>query len=160
MFSLKDLPKKTVFSDYTEAIVEKRVRGLCKKPYYNHPGGCPNFGKRSDCPPGVPFFDQVYKLQVRVVAVGLNFKEYLKLRRKDHPDWTDRELRNPLYWQGYLRACLRNYVSQVNKDGLEVVFNPEAMGVNLTKTCRKVGLKLEWPPRNWVYKVALLTEKL
>jgi len=32
---------------------------------------------------------------------------------------------------------------------------PEAMGVNVTETMKRVGIELEWPPVNVAYQIAL-----
>lgn len=43
-------------------VIDYSVRGLCVKPYYNHPKGCPNFNKKKGCPPNAELFDKVYDL--------------------------------------------------------------------------------------------------
>ncbi len=32
---------------------------------------------------------------------------------------------------------------------------PEAMGVNVTETMKRVGIELEWPPVNVAYQIAM-----
>jgi predicted metal-binding protein len=159
---LQDIEIKKFFLGPVEVIYEPRVIGLCVKPYAGHPKGCPNFGKRSYCPPQTSRFPDVYEKEAHIVVVGLNFRKYLVMMRERHPNWTDRALRNQLYWQGYLRKHLVKYANEILKElgnEGEVVVNPEGMGINLTKTCVKVGLKLEWPPKNWVYKIALIGKR-
>jgi hypothetical protein len=41
----------------------------------------------------------------------------------------------------------------------DVVFNPEAMGVNLFATCQKAGIFLEHTPENFVYNIALIARR-
>lgn len=103
------IPREVVLLGPTTAVCDPAIRGLCLRPYYQHPKGCPNYGKKGDCPP--------------------------------------RALRNSRHWQGHLRSELRRFVlDELAGSYGEVIFNPEAMGVNLTATCAEVGLQLEWPP--------------
>jgi len=62
-----------------------------------------------------------------------------------HPDWTDRQLKNVLYWQPASRKLLREKI-KLAQDMTEcdlVITCPEAMGVNVYMTCRVSGLILE-----------------
>jgi hypothetical protein len=79
--------------------------------------------------------------------------------QEKHPDWSDRQLRCPLYWQGYLRKVMRDFVNSVQIKGAEPVWIPEAMGVNVTETCRAAGIELEWPPMTKTYIVVLFAKK-
>jgi len=38
-------------------------------------------------------------------------------------------------------------------------FSDEANGVNVTATMKKIGIELEWPPREYAYQVAVLGRK-
>jgi len=143
----------------TNVVCQPEIQRLCFCPYYNHPKGCLNYGRRIDCPPKVLLFSDVFKRRAYVAAVVFNFKDYLDMRRREHPGWTERALRNPRHWQGHLRAELKKFVLKELSDYKTVIFNPEAMGVNITKTCRSVGLKLEWPPKKVVCQVALIGQK-
>lgn len=158
-FNLIDFISKEV-----EVVIDYKLRGLCGRSYRKHPKGCPNFGKKNYCPPKVGFFDKYFQPLARVVAVGMNFEDYKEKRKKDHPNWTEWQLVNPLYWQGMMKARLKQlatYELEELKDKDLVVVNvPEAMGVNLTETCKRAGLILEWPPTKMVYKVILLAKEL
>lgn len=155
--------KKLVILGPTTAVCHPGIQRLCLRPYFNHPGGCPNYGKKAGCPPGAPFFSNIFKEEVYVAAVIFDFKNYLNLRRKRHPAWTERALRNPRHWQGHLRSTLKQFITQTlsssNHYGHTVIFNPEAMGVNVTQTCENAGLKLEWPPDEAVCEIALIGQK-
>ena len=74
-----------------------------------------------------------------------------------HPKWSDRQLRCCLYWQGKARSHLRAKVAAflVNHPDCIAEFCAEAAGVNLTGTLRKIGIRLEWPPRKIVRQIAL-----
>ncbi len=143
----------------TSVVCQPEIQRLCLCPYYNHPKGCPNYGKRTDCPPKTSLFSDVFKEKAYVAAVVFNFKNYLEVKRDEHPDWTERALRNSRHWQGHLRAELKKFVSEELSGCDTVIFNPEAMGVNVTKTCWRVGLKIEWPPKKVVCQVALIGQR-
>jgi predicted metal-binding protein len=134
---------------------------LCKMPYYDKPDGCPNYGKRPDCPPNTPFFDEVYDTDdVIFVGCQFDFKNYLEGMKQKHPTWSDRQLRNVIYWQGQAKKVL---TAEIEKRlpyfrGFQICFNPEAMGVSIAETCRRMGVNLEFPPINKVWKIALLAK--
>jgi hypothetical protein len=122
-------------------------------------------GRNPLCPPYRKHYNEQYTPQAIVIAIGLDWQPYLEMRRKEHPAWTDRQLANPLYWQGFLTAKLRDFVqirlASLNRvmalsSQYEAIYIPEAAQVNVSDTCAKVGIHLEWPPKTRVYKVALL----
>ncbi|MHB9005128.1 MAG: hypothetical protein ACYC6C_13935, partial [Coriobacteriia bacterium] len=88
--------------------------------------------------------------------------------RAKHPDWTERQLLNCLYWQGTARKHLKREIAAFHEHmmftapGLRcvVLTTPEACGVNVTETMRAAGIELEWPARTLAYQVAIAGEKL
>lgn len=141
-------------------VIDHEVRKLCTRPYIRHRKGCPNFNKKKGCPPKVKLFQDVYDLNKPIFAVIniFNIKNHIEKMRNKHPEWSYAQLANCLYWQGHERKLLRQKVKLILKDkpGIEVNYCPEAMGVNITKTMANVGIKLEWPPINYVIQVAIL----
>ncbi len=150
--------KEIVLLGPVEAICNPKIQNLCRCPYYKHPKGCPNYGVKAGCPPNAKFFPEIFEKEVFIAAVVFDFGAYLKARRQLHPSWSERALRNPRHWQGHLRANLRKFVKEKLMAGYVAVFNPEAMGVNVTTTCRNAGLKLEWPPKQKVCEIALFAK--
>ena len=134
---------------------------LCLRPYPNHRNGCPNYGTKKDCPPGVPIFDSFYDLSKPVYAIynKFDFKGHVDRMREKHPDWSQRQLECCLYWQGTARKQLRELIEEFEKLSPKGMYSitivPEAMGVNVTKTMRNAGVVLEWPPVNVAYQIAL-----
>ncbi len=41
-------------------LFDRKIQGFCKLSYYGHANGCPNFGKRDDCPPNQPLINEVF----------------------------------------------------------------------------------------------------
>jgi len=146
---------------FVKVVLDKSVRLLCKKAYYGHKGGCPNFGRRETCPHMAPLLSDYFDLSKPVMIVWLTFnlKHHREKMRLRHPDWSRRQLDCCLYWQASLYKRLRGRMRKLmrgSKYNLTVTYVPEAMGVNITETMRKVGVELEWPPKNKVRKVALI----
>jgi len=141
-------------------VIGRGVLALCRKPYYGHPRGCPNWGKRPTCPPQAPLLADLLDLDLPVHCIynAYDLARHVAKMKKKHPDWSDRQLKCCLYWQGTARAALRKKVDVflVDHPGLIVVNVPEACGVDVTATMASLGIALEWPPVSVAYQVALV----
>lgn len=140
-------------------VIDYGVRGLCRKPYYNHPKGCPNFKKKDYCPPFAPLFDKYFDMSqpIYVIYNIFNFKEHVNKMRDKHPNWSEHQVKCLLYWQGTARKQLKIHIKEFLKKHENYIITtcPEAMGVNLTETMKSVGIELEWPPINFTYQIAI-----
>lgn len=136
-------------------------RGMCTQKYHGHPKGCPNYGKKDVCPPNVPMFDQVFDISKTVYLIYTIFDigGHAKRMKEKHPNWTEIQQYNLLYWQGTARKELKKNIEDFKKiyreKGYYVVLTPEAMGVNVNDTLKNTGINLEWPARKYVYKIAM-----
>jgi len=152
--------REKIFTGLVTAVCDRRLIAQCRAPYYKHPEGCPNWAHKNGCPPNIPYFPNIYSDQVYIAAVRFDFESFLSSRREVHPDWTERALRNPRHWQGHVRSELRHFLfDELTKNELldgEILFNPEAMGVNVFATCENAGIILEKYPERFVYSVALI----
>lgn len=134
-------------------------RSLCVKAYPGHKKGCPNYGKLDLCPPNVGMIEQIYDLtkDIYCIYIAFDLASHVKKMKQKHPNWNDRQLRNLLYWQGTAKKMLREevkkFLSEYESLGYKVISSPEAMGVDVTKTLKQIGIILEWSPVNKVYKV-------
>jgi len=143
--------------------IDNSVRGLCVRPYPNHPKGCPNFNKRDLCPPRQRLIGSVIDLDrpTYVVWNRFDFGDHVNRMRTKHPEWSTRQAECCLYWQGTARKQLRGKVAdflgtQPNGSKLIVLTCPEACGVDVTKTMLSLGVALEWPPDKFAYQVAVV----
>lgn len=140
-------------------FIDHSVRGLCRKPYYGHPKGCPNWNSRETCPPQAPYFEKLIDITEAVFCVFNRFDigAHTKRMRDRHPEWSDRQLLCCLYWQGTARKALRKKVSTFVEISGEcrVLYCPEACGVNITLLMKSLGHLLEWPPQKHAYQIAL-----
>jgi predicted metal-binding protein len=142
-------------------VVDKSVRNLCCKAYPMHPHGCPNFGKRSTCPPQVSYIEDVLDLSMPVYAIWniFDFRSHVQKMSALHPEWSQRQLECCLYWQGTARKKLKEQIFDfefnIDHIGYKIIACPEAMGVNVTETMKGIGELLEWPPTTKTYQVAI-----
>lgn len=138
-------------------VQDLKVIALCRSPYYKHPHGCPNWDRKDGCPPRTKPFLSKYYPDVYIAITRMDFAEYLRLKKDLHPDWTEKALRNPRHWQGYMRASLKHFLTPSRIPvGYQIVTNAEAMGINLFETCAKTGFVLERDPQNFVCHINLL----
>jgi predicted metal-binding protein len=160
-------------------IIAYETRGLCPRPYPGHKHGCPNFGKKEGCPPNCATFDRVFDLTRPIYAIYnmFNIGAFAKRRLDIDPNLTDSQAYCCLYWQNTARKQLSEYIKDALTDkpdyyvcmagykGLVsdlgplyhriIPSPPEAMGVDVTETMSRAGIKLEWPPRETAYQIAL-----
>jgi hypothetical protein len=146
-------------------VIDGRVRGYCTKAYPGHLRGCPNFGKKTGCPPKAPMLGEIFDMDRPFYLVWNRFDlgAHIERMRGLHPGWSLRQLSCCLYWQAGARKALGREIFRFLADrerlgdrSLGFVRCPEACGVDVTATMRKVGIELEWPPTIYAYQVALV----
>ena len=120
----------------------------CLSPYPNHPKGCPNFKK--GCTKKRPAFTELKALyNWYAIIETFDLKSHAEQKKKEHPHWTERQCRNPLYWQGTVRKKLKEKVERfrVNNNQPSIVLDiPEANGIDVFETMAKEGIILERTP--------------
>lgn len=120
---------------------------LCRIPYRGHRHGCPNYGKSNRCPPNAPHVTDVFDIVRPMYFVYSEFfiPDHARKMKALHPEWSDRQCRCVLYWQGKARKKLRLRVSEAMEILNTDIFTscPEGMGVNVFATARKHGMILE-----------------
>lgn len=141
-------------------VFDSKMRALCARPYPGHPKGCPNFGKKTGCPPEAPLLGQVFDLTRECYLVWNEFDlaAHVSRMRHAHPDWTDRQLTNCLYWQPGARKALNEMVDRFwgRFEGMGIERCPEALGLNVTETLKRAGVEMEWPPVTKALQVAFV----
>lgn len=134
-----------------EILLDINSPKLCCRPYPNHPRGCPNYGKKTGCPPKVLPLDEVldFEKEMYVIYTDFNIGKHAEKMKSLHPDWTERQIYCCLYWQPKARKMHKEEIERYKKEkkiGL-ILSSPEAMGVNVTSLMKKIGVNLEWPPK-------------
>jgi hypothetical protein len=141
-------------------IYDKRSRDgtWCCSPYYNHPQGCPNFPKCPNKNVDFKLIEHMYtKWSAVIETFDLSF--HASYMKKKHPDWSDRQCRNPLYWQGGVRKRLYNKALQFVKDldgNYTILTIPEANGINVFETMSWANLMLNPNKPDMVIKVMII----
>ncbi len=148
-----------ILNIHTIIVVNPAFQDMCKRPYPGHPKGCPNYGQRAICPPRQRLLFNIFDCSIEnfhLIYVSFDLASHVKRMKEKHPKWTDKQLKCCLYWQGTARKDLRKEIQRFKKIFHVVTEVLEAMGVNVTKLMEdNANIKLEWPPENIVYKVAL-----
>jgi len=145
-----------------QIIIDAKVRGYCTLPYPGHPRGCPMFGRRPECPPEAPMFDEYFDMTQRFRAVVCEFDlagHAARIKAK-HPHWTQRQCCNPLYWQGSVRSQLKKTCESIRVTDEIYTLIPEAMGVDVIATMKPVGIDIVFPAYDPVRKVAIVGRTL
>lgn len=128
-------------------IHKKEVRDWCKLPYHNHPKGCPNYGKRKECPPQSKYITEIININKPIFMVFSEFdlEKHISKMRKKHPQWSNHQLRNVLYWQSTSKKQMKERVKKAQSIlGTKVIiYMPESNGINVYATAFHSGLKLE-----------------
>jgi len=148
-----------MFLEIKKLVIDLSVRGLCVKPYPNHPKGCPNFHVKSGCPPTCKKISETIDLSkpVYVIFNIFDFASHIAKMKEKHPSWTDRQLRCCLCWQPKARKQLRAEIREFLRKHRDyiIISTPEAQGVNIAASMASIGHILEWPPETKTYQVAL-----
>jgi len=153
----------TTYAFQVNLAIDLRVRGLCAKPYPGHKQGCPKYNVGyPGCPPDAPKIFDIYDRDSDffMVVNEFNIKEHMQRLTLTHPNWSERQLRCCLYWQPTARKQLHKKIDYVltlkEFTGFISTICPEALGVNVTETLKRIGITLEWPPVNFARQIALL----
>ncbi len=141
-------------------VIDKRMQGLCRREYKDHPRGCPNWGISPDCPPGLQLFNELVDINKEIIAIYtvFNLPEQEKRMRAKHPRWTIRQCRNSMWWKKAEMKKLFKLVEKfwIREGKKHIIFKiPEAYGVNVTATMKSAGIILQWPPKDKVYMIML-----
>jgi len=143
--------------------INYNCRNYCKIPYQNHKNGCPNFNKHIECPPNSKLVEQVFDFNKDLFFIIEEFdlKSHVNYMRQKHPEWTNAQLKNLLYWQSGVRKRLKNKVkSFINNKDMIYTLLPESMGIMVINTAIKLNIPIEKDPVNKIYKIALVGYKL
>lgn len=143
------------------------IQNICKAPYYGHPKGCPNFGKKNGCPPEQKLIDEIFDFEKELYLIYTEFMvgEFAEKMKLMHPEWENfpRQLYNPRRWQPTARKEHKNEIINffIQYPNTIVDSSPEAKGVNVSNLMKIIGVELnwKWPPEhnleNKTYLVSL-----
>ena len=148
--------------DITEKLVINPFmrEKACLLDYPGHPNGCHNYNKKEGCPPNGPLVNEVFDLNFThvFIAVSFDLSQFERKMKSKHPEWSRRQCRCVLYWQKKAMANLKREVASFLKEHPGYIANycPEAFGINVIVTARKVGLPIRSILKDTAYKIALV----
>lgn len=141
-------------------VVDYSIRNWCLYPYYGHPKGCPNWNKSEKCPPKVDYIDKIFDLEKRhwFVFVPFNIRDHSDIMKAKHPAWSEKQCRCVLYWQNSVRKKLREFTEEfiAGNKSLDYTMIPEASGVNVFRTCHRIGVMIRKNPKKVLYKISMI----
>ena len=144
--------------DESELVYDARAGSgeWCRLPYPGHPKGCPSVGMNVRCPTQSTPLEPCACL---LVAVRFDLQAWADGMKVKHPEWSDRQCRCCLYWQGKTRKRLKRLCEKARNESFyngDPVYTPEARGLDITKIMSNLGWPLEWPPKRYVWTVAII----
>lgn len=152
--SVKDNTVVTIVEVTGILKIDYTVRDLCRQPYPGHPKGCPNYGKKKECPPQAPLLEDFIDILQPHYFIVLTC-----IRNRCHnnqENTSEDQFRS--YWNDTLEEILHEYIQEFQKDhpGTVFTFHPSAVGVDVLETARNVGISLEENPEKVFYKIVLI----
>lgn len=140
-------------------------RSMCIKPYKNRLNGCPNFGKLSTRPPNIPcMYDQIFDISdVYAVVTKFDLMTFFQNRRNKRPDLAEGQIKNLRIWQPITikendYAIAEFYKENPNLSNYISTRLLECMGVDVINTMKNVGLDIEFPVTDYVYRIAFIAK--
>ncbi|KKM79620.1 hypothetical protein LCGC14_1348180 [marine sediment metagenome] len=142
---LRNIEELTWVTKLDGLITSDKTGAWCRLPYPDHPNGCPQYGEQDTCPPQAPYIWDVMEPPFYLVTSEFDLSAHVADYHIKFPDWTDRQCRNVLYWQGGNKKVLRLRAERAMRlGGLSAcTYRPEAMGVNVYATAAIAGIKLD-----------------
>ncbi len=132
----------------------------CQLPYPRHKKGCPNYNKSDKCPPKARPLNQIFDLKKDhyFLINKFNLKKHIIRMKFNNPKLTINQAKCVLYWQNKVKAHMRYIFRILLGHDIKLIYNdiPEAHGVNVIKTLRKLNINVEIKPLTYVHKVALI----
>jgi hypothetical protein len=134
----------------TSIAYDSRARNgeWCCNPYPGHPKGCPNFSK--GCTTITDFTKYMDKYLWYAVVEEFDLKSHAAAMKVKHPGWSERQCRNPLYWQGGVRKRLREKAQRLDPKlhewGHMYHSIPEAAGVDVFQTMHRAEITIDQHP--------------
>jgi len=139
----------------TEANDE--IKTLCRCPYPLHPKGCPN-SSRCDL---FPLLDTIFDPVVYLGVLQVDAASLWDLRRSIDSNWTDRQIRNPIQWQGHFRKELKNNMERnlIKFPSYQILTMPEGFGDNVFERLTSQGVPIERKPSQNLFMVNYFCQK-
>lgn len=154
-----------VFLGLAKLIWHPFIKTWCGKPYPNHPKGCPNFNKKIGCPMNNKNIDEIINVKkpIYIFGIGFDLENHRRIMKRKHPDWTEKQCGNVLYWQKGLRKKLKKLIQdfRISFPNYIVDTLPEGHGVNITRMLLNEEVPYTWDyPLRYVWQIAIAGEPI
>ena len=156
-----DIPEIESITKYEKPklTIDFRAMSWCKLSYLDHPNGCPMYNKNQDCPPNAPLLHEFinFNKDYWLFIAKFNLKKQINKMKQKHSEWSDKKCGCSRYWQGTIHKRLRYSISHM-PEFFDLIYTtkPEAMGLNVFATLRKMNIQIKKNPDEYIYKVALV----
>ena len=141
-------------------LITRKAGAWCQIPYPSYPKGCTNYGKAETCPPNAPMVDQWFDLEFPhwFVVAKCDITAQAAKMAEAHPEWSPKQCANSRYWQGPAHKMLRYHSRELmeKNPGTDFTLRPEAMGVIVITTAKKLGIPIELKPNGTLFKISLV----
>lgn len=137
-----------------------KISEWCQLPYPRHPKGCPNYNKSDKCPPKAKPLGEIFDLNkdCYLIIYKFNLKKHIDYMRDRNPKLTNNQAKCVLYFQNRVRKEMKWAFRILLQSDRELIYNdiPEAHGVNVIKTLRRMNVNIEIKPKKYIHKVAIV----
>ncbi|MFA5024799.1 MAG: hypothetical protein WC523_07700 [Patescibacteria group bacterium] len=144
--------------------LSRKLQSLCRYPYRRHPRGCPNYAKKSGCPPRQPLINKIldFSKEIYLIYTEFDLGNHIRKIKTLYPHWSEYQIYCVLYWQSHARKIQRQEEEKATQNYQFdfICRSPEANGVNITELMKNLGVILEWPPRKITRLISLAGWKL
>lgn len=141
-----------------ELVINKDAREWCKLPYPGHENGCPEYGEKEWCPDNVPEIEEFIDLKREkwLVVARFDIDRFEGRTEERHRD-KSRYKRCDL-WKESVESKIEKFIERFVSGETDLVSTlaPEAMGVQVFATARKLGIPIKKEPEDYVYRIALV----
>jgi len=126
-----------------------KTKGYCYLPYPRHKKGCPNTGKCWHNNRRMKMLSDIMDISKPIYAVYNEFdlEAHVSWMRQRHPDWSDAQLKNVIYWQPKSRKQLGAEIDKFEKtylvQGTPIISSGEYNGVDVYATMKAAGIELD-----------------
>lgn len=161
---------------FKDLIFDKNVQQFCNNSRYK----CPNYNHSWGCPPEAPYLeDKVseYSHYLLVYAktditenkhnnaqIKREFENEMESAKEQVLQKSDDVL---LLWGGHCDLCYTRLGKKCTYDSeepcrfpIEIRYSMEAVGINVDATVKKIGIDLQWPPKDYIYRFGLICYNL
>ncbi|VVB80654.1 Uncharacterised protein [uncultured archaeon] len=142
--------------------ISTRYQHMCLQRERSFRHGCPNYGKKKGCPPRELISDVFdFSKSIYLICTNIDLEARVKPIRESHPDWTEKAVYSPRYWQPGARKEHEREIKEFlgGHENQYVEKTPEGARLNVDSLCRKYGIELEWSPRKITRIIALAGER-